>query len=348
MVALETRKGNRFCLHGIAVEVCGTLAERIASDFDFYTGRPLSGKERYHIRLDILESDSVKSTLPPVAAERVFSDCVMYRAENKLFYEYSGGAVLEVERGKKSSIGKLTSLNQALTLELAYLYLQSEIGRFLDEQGLHRVHALGIGLPSGKAALVLLPSGGGKSTLALELLQREGCVLLSDDSPLVDRLGRVYPYLLRLSFRPGAKLPESWQEKTTQFERRKHGPKTLVSPTSLAPRSLPRPEDSYSPGFLVIASRHGSRAEPQLSQKPKWKGAFPLLRDLVVGIGVPQVAELLLTKGILSLPGLAPTGVSRLAAAAAFLARAQTLELELSRDPALNAKFLLEALESAR
>lgn len=343
-MALETRKGKHFCLHGIAVELRGNRVDRVAGDFDFYTGRAITGKEKYRVTLELGPASAVK--LPAVAAERVFSDCVLYREGGKLFYEYSGGAILEVERGKAFSRGRLSSDNTDLADEIAYLYLQSEIGRFLDAQGLHRVHALGIGLPSGKAALVLLPSGGGKSTLALELLQQEGCVLLSDDSPLVDRVGRVYPYLLRLSFRPDAKLPAAWKENSLPFERRKHGPKILVSTASLSSAALPRPEERFAPGFLVIGSRHGALAEPRLVKKAKWQSALPLFRDLVVGLGVPQVAELLLTKGILSLPGLAPTGVSRLAAASAFLARAHTFELELSRDPVRNARFLIETLEA--
>ena len=43
----------------------------------------------------------------------------------------------------------------------------------------------------------------------------------------------------------------------------------------------------------------------------KWKGMGPMVRDLVVGLGVPQVAELVLTEGARSLPGLAPTAASR-------------------------------------
>jgi hypothetical protein len=347
MVALEPRKGKRFSLFSISVEISGNRAERVASDFDFYTGRGPEEKPKYLVRLELVNAEAGGANLPPVPAERVFSDCVMYREGDKIYYEYSGGAILEVERGRRQSYGRLTSANIELADEIAYLYLQSEIGRFLDEQGLHRVHALGIGLPNGQAVLVLLPSGGGKSTLALELLQREGCVLLSDDTPLVDRFGRVHPYLLRLSFRPDAKLPERWKETALPFARRKHGSKLLVSPKSLPGAGLPRPEDRFKPGYLVIGSRFGSLPEPALKRKSKLFGALPLLRDLVVGIGVPQVAELILTRGVRSLPGLAPTGVSRLAAAAAFLSRAKTLELELSRDPERNARFLLEALSKS-
>lgn len=69
-----------------------------------------------------------------------------------------------------------------------------------------------------------------------------------------------------------------------------------------------------------------------------------MLRDLVVGLGIPQVAELVLTRGALSLPGLAPTAASRLAAASAFLGRARTFRMDLSRDSQKNARFLMERL----
>jgi hypothetical protein len=69
-----------------------------------------------------------------------------------------------------------------------------------------------------------------------------------------------------------------------------------------------------------------------------------MLRDLVIGLGVPQVAELILTEGIRSLPGLAPTAVSRFAAAGAFVARSKTFRFDLCRNAETNAHFLLEQL----
>jgi hypothetical protein len=346
MMSLAPANSKRFRLYSIDVELRGKGSEALLRDFDFFADRPTQSMEsaKYSVSLEMVPRSPEPGDLPDRIADRVFPDCVLYQEpEGGLCYEY-GGAVLKVVRSGNSSFGQLISENAALAQEIGYLYLQSEIGRFLDGQGLHRVHALGLVLPSGRAALVLLPSGGGKSTLALEALQNSGCQLLSDDSPLVDRFGNVHPYPLRLSFRPGTKLPEDWKKKATVFERRKHGEKLLVPTAALPSHCLPRPGEKFKPGFLVVARRHGSRRQPSLETLPRWKSSGPLLRDLVVGLGIPQVAELVLTKGALSLPGLAPTAASRLAAATAFLARAQSLRLELSRDVEANARFLLEEL----
>jgi hypothetical protein len=349
MMSLETRKSKRFRLHSIAVELRGAGAERLAQDFDFFTDRPAAEEgERFSVTLETVRRAPGAGDLPAAAASRVFPDCVLYRDGKHLCYEYGGGAALRVTRETGSSYGQLVCEDEALSQEIGYLYLQSEIGRFLDAQGLHRVHALGLGLPDGTSALVLLPSGGGKSTLAAEALQSPGVQLLSDDTPLVDRLGNVHPYPLRLAFRPDAKIPAEWKEKAVAFPRRKHGEKLLVPTSALPPHSLPRPGEKFRPGFLVIGRRHGRRAEPRLERLPRWKGAGPILRDLVVGLGIPQVAELVLTEGALSLPGLAPTAASRLAAASAFLARSRPYRLDLSRDAGANARFLLERLALGR
>ncbi len=73
---------------------------------------------------------------------------------------------------------------------------------------MHRVHALALAVDR-RAMLVLLPMGGGKSTLGAELLRHPDVQLLSDDSPLVDRAGRVHAFPLRLGLLPGHEKDDS-------------------------------------------------------------------------------------------------------------------------------------------
>lgn len=341
---LTEGKAFSFSLHSIAVKISGEGVEGLARDFEFYkkSSGPIA-KERFTVSLDCLARPPSLSDLPDLPSERVFSDCVLFREGGLYYYEYPG-AVLRVKREGRSSVATLISDDKALCRELAYLYLQTEVGRFLDAQGLHRVHALGVGLPSGKGALILLPSGGGKSTMAMELVRRGGCILLSDDSPLVDRRGNVHPFPMRLSFRPEAEVPSSWRERAEVFERRRHGAKTLVPVSVLPPASIPSPNAVFEPGFLVVGQRHGRRSTPTLERFPSYRGALLLGRDLVVGLGLAQVLEHVLSDGWGSLSRMAPIAASRFRAAASFSARASSYRLNMSRDPRADASLLLKEL----
>ena len=61
--------------------------------------------------------------------------------------------------------------------------------QYLDRRGLHRIHALGV-VVKNRAVLVMLPMGGGKSTLGLHLLKHPEVQILSDDF-CTTRLGRI-------------------------------------------------------------------------------------------------------------------------------------------------------------
>jgi hypothetical protein len=69
-----------------------------------------------------------------------------------------------------------------LVHEIAYHFILSTAGQHLNSRGLHRVHALGVAYRE-RGILFLAPSGGGKSTMALELLRRPGFTLLGEDTP---------------------------------------------------------------------------------------------------------------------------------------------------------------------
>src|SRR5204862_3607034 len=87
--------------------------------------------------------------------------------------------------------------NRELVHEIAYLFFLSTVGQYLDQRRLHRVHALGVSY-RGRGILLLLPSGGGKSTMALKLLSHPGVLLLGEETLLIDRQVRILTFPLRL------------------------------------------------------------------------------------------------------------------------------------------------------
>lgn len=219
--------------------------------------------------------------------------------------------------------------------ELGYLVALSRLGRRLDAAGLHRVHALGFEW-RGQGGLLLLPSGGGKTTLALELLARTPAGLLSDDSPLLDGRGRLRAFPLRLGLRPDADVSGIPPALVRAFERRYHGPKKLVELDFFKDRV----RDDVPLRWLVVGRRGGARAE--LSASGPLPAARALAANLVVGWGVPQMTEYALRAR--EALDLAEAGAARAAAALHALSTARLLALELGDSPAAAAQALAGGL----
>ena len=92
----------------------------------------------------------------------------------------------------------------------AYEFLLGRVDAHVDGLGLARVNGLGLAGRHG-GVLVLLPSGGGKTTLTLRALASDGVGLLSEGSPLLDAHGQLHsfplPLLVRTSSAEHPNLP---------------------------------------------------------------------------------------------------------------------------------------------
>ena len=214
--------------------------------------------------------------------------------------------------------------------ELAYLAVLSRAGEELDRRGLHRVHALGVSSAAG-AALVLLPSGGGKSTLALEFLRRQTLALLSDECPLVSSDGVVRPFLLRLAFRAGTDLSRLPSGSLRPFQRRGYEAKQLLDAVALdAKPAAPAPLR-----WLLLGSH--SEGAPRLEPLSRPGALAALAGSLVIGIGLPQMAEYMARPDL----ALGSIAASRLRAAYNMTGQARLARLRLgSHGPAATAEFL--------
>lgn len=208
--------------------------------------------------------------------------------------------------------------------ELAYLLLLSRLGERLDARGLHRVHALGFEL-KGEGGLLILPSGGGKTTVGYELLRRSGARMLSDDTPLLGADLVLRPFPLRWGFRADADLSGVPPELVRPFPRRHHGLKRLVDTAFMGDRVAGETPLKW----LILGRPGGARAE--LEPAGPAAALAALAPALVVGWGVPQMAEWALRPS--ALPRLAGTALRRLGAAVAAARRARVLRLSLGPCP---------------
>jgi hypothetical protein len=179
----------------------------------------------------------------------------------------------------------------------------------------------------GEAALLLCPSGGGKSTTTFHLLSKEPYRLISEDSPLVGVDGQIYPFPLCLGCKgkPPENVPEKYLRRVSRME---FDPKTLIDldffESKLERTPLP-------PGPILVGLRHSgetSRIEPTT----RYALFKFLVRDLVIGMGIFQGVEFLFRN---RLPGLARHSLvmaSRLRSAVALSRRGRPYIFRMGRD----------------
>lgn len=254
-------------------------------------------------------------------------------SERRVLYADGAAAAFDF----KTRRGKVWSASPNRLRELVYLMVLSRAGEALDAAGLHRVHALGFEW-NGSAGLLLLPSGGGKSELALALLRHTEAGILSDDTPLVDSSAMARAFPLRMGFRPSADLSEVPERWVRPFLRRDYAPKRVVDYDFFHDRV----RDGLPVRWLLIGRKSAAAAE--ISEIGAVSATAALFTGLVVGHGVAQMAEYRLRPA--DSWGLLRDALSRARAAQALLRRAQARTFALGTDPRKAALALADFLKA--
>jgi len=260
--------------------------------------------------------------VPACTASTFTPGAITYDAGGIRYNDYHRRALAIYDFAREQ--GEVWSEDADVLYEVVYLMALSRVGERHDLVGIHRVHALGVAI-AGRAALVLLPEGGGKSTLALELLQRPEIELLSDDTPLLTR-GRVLAFPSRIGVRADsvAGVPSEYLR---TVRRRERSPKTVIDFGHFRDRVVPE----ATPSALIMGVRHGG---PHSWIEPlSWRHAVaPLAVNLVFGLGLPQVVEYFLRGGAADTVRKAGIARSRLAVGLRLLHGARTYRLVMGGD----------------
>lgn len=291
-----------FNFHGCTIAVDSTSSElvhEVGRDFSYF--RTTGEAPQVHVRLHL--TAPAYDQLPPVSASVITPRNVCFRQEPLTYIDYFGHGLAVYNRQQQSC--DIYGMAPDLVHEIAYLFTLSTVGQYLDTQGKHRLHALGVSYRQ-RGALLLLPSGGGKSTMALRLLREPEFLLLSEDTPLIDRRGWVLPFPLRLGVRPEQEtgIPSQYLRTVRRME---FDPKTLIDIEYFHDR-LGR---AVEPGCLLVGERNlGEVSEIlPLSRRRAFKA---LVSNMVVGLGIYQGMEFLLERGLWEILGKSNVAASRL------------------------------------
>ena len=289
----------------------------ITADFSLFTTAPGG-----HHDLEIIFHDfASRPTLPRLQAVQHTPRNVVYRDGERSFLDYGGRALSVISDGGRRC--EIHSDDRHLAHEAAFLTVLSHVGAHFDHSGRTRVHALGLEA-GGRAVLLLLPSSGGKTTMALRMLQTDGVRVLSEDSPLMRRDGSIDPFPIRIGVRPGTPIPDVPASMRLDIERMEFGPKTLIDMQAFESR-LPGPVPI---GAILIGKRF-TTGHSRIVPLPRRAAIRPLISDAVVGLGLYQGVEFVLQSSALELFGKGGLALSRLRTSLAIARRAEVHRFEM-------------------
>jgi hypothetical protein len=328
--------GIRVVVRAEGIEAIRALG-RLAEDFEHFTPDETTGKPDADETIEVFlcsPRENISSSLP-----RLFStpSCVVRGWGPLRDCVYSDGVLLRSRRERGAERFEILGDRASPMHETAWEAVLSALGEALDRRGAHRVHALGIEW-GGRGGLIIMPSGGGKSTLAALLsASRNGLAgrlrILSDETPLVYR-GRLWPFPVRMALAPS--VARTWLGlQGRPFPRRLFPAKQLFA---LELSRIGRP---VKPEFVILGS---SDRAPRATIRPiaRWFVFEQVFDCMAVGLGVAQMREHMIRLD--NLGSLARIFVSRVIAAARLAFGTRAYRLTCSTDPARTLEALLSFL----
>ncbi len=320
----------RLEVHGLRIAVEGDwpeVVEQIRLDFAWFE-RPAPDASSAHIEVTIERRPPDFEALGDGVASFVTPRNVVYQDGRRTIVDYFGRAVSVLDR----DAGRLVVQGEDdhLVHEAVYHFLLSRIGEHLEAHGLTRLHALALSGDQGAVA-VMLPSGGGKSTLALRALRDERVRLLSEDSPLIDRHGMAHPFPLRIAVNPtdAATLPDG---AVRRMDRMEFHPKLVLDLEAFSGRVESRPQ----PLRHLVIGRRSLGQHASLEPVPRRSAVSTLVREAIVGVGIYQGMEYVLQHGMRDVVGKLGIAATRTTCCTGVLARANVWRLTVGRDHSRN------------
>jgi hypothetical protein len=332
--------------NGTAADLDGhEVLEDLERDFRHFTRRPgpagpaPAPRAKGRIELVLHGEDLDRTTLPVLKSVGLTPRNYFYADGDTLYADYFAKAFTAFHCNARRM--DVYTRKPAMAYEIAYLFILSQVGIHLDAVGMRRVHGLGISY-RGKGILLLLPSGGGKSTLGFKLLRNPHVRMLSEDSPVLDRKLGMHAFPTRIGIDPAEIGETVAPEHVRTIERMEFPAKTVIDIACFADRI----ETEAVRLERILIGRRFLGDHAAVRAAGRLRGFKALLTKMVLGIGLYQGLEYLMHRGVLSALALTPTFLRRLAFAVKLCLRTKLGFVELGGDVERNVKTIEAFLEA--
>jgi hypothetical protein len=309
------------------------LLKKLQDEFHFFVKDNFSTPE---VTIDLILETPPE--LPSMVASKILETATVYHLGSRQYIDYAQEALTIWERFDNKV--EIFCLNQERLYELAFLAIHSLLGQQLDRDGICRLHAVAISIGHTNA-IIVLPSKGGKSTLLEFFLQNPEVKIISDDMPLCDIQGRIFPFPSKISLNA---LPEkgplsklNWNE----FVRTSYPPKWTASLAQMKERIELNSEKNHN---ILIAGLRLSSGQSLLLKVSKWKMIRPMLEHMIMGFGLPQVLEMFLSFKLTDILKLPYHAAIRTICAFQLVRKADCYYVYLGPDKELNSQIILDTI----
>jgi hypothetical protein len=310
-----------------------SLLQKMSDEFHYFVKAHVT---QVDTTLEIHQSPPPE--MPSMVAVKLLEHCAVYQLGTRQYVDYFGEALTIWDRSENSI--QIYGMDETRLFELSFLAIHSILGQKLDQEGLCRIHALGVSLGHANV-LVMLPSKGGKSTLLSHLLDHPEVTIISDDMPLVDYRGYVHPFPSKISLNQVPTTGILSQLKWHEFKRFNFSPKWTASLAQLDSRI-----ETYSVRNrnLLIAGFRLSQGDSILSEVSKWKMITPLMEHMIMGFGLPQILEMFLKFNFTDFFKLTYHACIRSYCAFQLVRKARCFHFYIGTNKTYNAQLIIELL----
>lgn len=323
----------KFSFYGLGIELkCQDIQtlQNIQRDYSFFLNDGVAPK----VFFEVFNEAPDYSKFSSIKAHLYTPRNICYRQKDLSFIDYFGKGLTVIDH--RNEIYRVFCSDPHLRHEIVFLSILSLVGQNFDLRNIHRVHGLGLEV-NNKAILILLPSGGGKTTLLLEVLKNEFVKLISEDSPLVSTSGKALPFPIRIGVSHQDKPQDIPDEHLHLIKRMEFGPKYVID-IDIFKDKISR---EALPVQYILCGVRCLGDESYIKPLSKYSTLKELVKNSVVGLGLYQGIEFLLERGIFEL--FKKTGVllSRFKNACKIASRSKTYSFVIGSDRKKNVETFL-------
>jgi hypothetical protein len=317
------------------------IIELIKKDFHYFVVDKVQNK---NLTINAVIRDDIEGIIPSGLISKKQNSRAITFQDGDIRYNFFYGKAVSILNYKTSSI-EVISTTEGYLHELLYLVILSRQTKYHDLNGLHKVHAFGI-TKYNNNLIGMMDSKGGKTTLFTYFLDMDGVDIISDDTPFIDRWGRVNPFPIRVGYELNSYSKErlsKYKDKSYHFDRDEYDAKDLIDILEFENEISKTSGENRT--ILFQGIRINEKDQCSFKKISKLRMLRYLQKNMIVGVGLPMVLEYYLESSFSDKIRNMKILCSRIFAAVNLLFKSDCYEVYLSFNPQKNFEKLNELLE---